>query len=85
MVRDDPGVAKLALVGGVVHLDESAAVFEAMLTGWERQQFSRGLMDATVDPRLAFVRRFQGFAQGYPWEWTPADVEDFTVSLMSGA
>ncbi|MGO1765425.1 MULTISPECIES: hypothetical protein [Micrococcales] len=70
---------------GIVHLDEPAAVFEAMLTGWERQQRSRGLVETSVEPRLAFVRRFQGFAEGYPREWTPADVEDFTVSLMSGA
>lgn len=85
MVREDPGAASLALVRGIVHLDEPAAVFEAMLTGWERQQRSRGLVETTVEPRLSFVRRFQGFAEGYPWEWTPADVEDFTVSLMSGA
>lgn len=85
MVREDPGAASLALVRGIVHLDEPAAVFEAMLTGWERQQRSRGLVETTVEPRLAFVRRFQSFAEGYPWEWTPADLEDFTVSLMSGA
>jgi hypothetical protein len=85
MVRDDPGAARLALVGGVVHLDEPAAVFDAMLTDWERQQRSRGLVEATVVPRIALVRRFQDFAETYPWEWTPADVEDFTVSLMGGA
>jgi integrase len=85
MVRDDPGAARLALVGGVVHLDEPAAVFDAMLTGWERQQRSRGLVDTTVDPRVTFIRRFQAFSESYPWEWSPADVEDFTVSLMSGA
>ena len=85
MVRDDPGAARLALVGGVVHLDEPAAVFDAMLTGWERQQRSRGLVDTTVDPRVTFIRRFQAFSESYPLGWSPADVEDFTVSLMSGA
>ena len=30
------------------------------------------------------IRRFQEFCESYPWEWTPADVEDFTVSLTSG-
>jgi len=68
----------------VVHLDEPAAVFEAMVTGWERQQRSRGLVDATVEGRIALVRRFCEFAGSYPWDWTPGDVEDFTVSLMSG-
>lgn len=55
MVREDPGAASLALVRGIVHLDEPAAVFEAMLTGWERQQRSRGLVETSVEPRLAFV------------------------------
>lgn len=84
MVREDPGSAGLSLVTGVAHLNEPAAVFEAMLTGWMRQQLSRGLLEVTVGPRLKLVRRFQGFAESYPWEWTPADLDDFTVSLMSG-
>jgi integrase/recombinase XerC len=80
-----PGSAGLVLLDGVVHLDEPAAVFEAMLTGWARQQKSRMLSDATVDARLALLRRFTEFAESYPWSWTPADVEDFTISLTSGA
>jgi site-specific recombinase XerD len=68
----------------VRHLDEPAAVFEAMLTGWERQQRSRALVDGTVKPRIALLRRFFEFAGSYPWVWTAGDVEDFTMSLMSG-
>ena len=79
-----PGSARLVLVEGVAHLDEPAAVFAAMLSGWERQQRSWGLQVATVAPRTALVRRVQVFAEAYPWAWTPADVEDFTVSLMTG-
>lgn len=79
-----PGSAGLVLVDGVVHLDEPAAVFEGMVTGWERQQKSRMLGEATVSSRLALVRRFADFAESYPWSWTPADVEDFTISLTSG-
>ncbi|MDR2379708.1 MAG: site-specific integrase [Bifidobacteriaceae bacterium] len=80
-----PGSARLVLAEGVAHLDEPAAVFEAMLSGWERQQRSRGLLPTTVEPRVALVRRFADFAERRPWEWTAGDVEDFTVSLMSGS
>jgi integrase/recombinase XerC len=79
-----PGSARLAMVGGVVHLNEEAAVFEAMLDGWSLQQRSRLLADATVAPRLALLRRFVGYADSYPCVWGPDDVEDFTVALMSG-
>ncbi|WP_223881383.1 tyrosine-type recombinase/integrase [Nesterenkonia ebinurensis] len=79
-----PGSAHLVLASGVVHLDEQAAVFEAMLVGWERQQKSRLLSDATIEPRIALLRRFTEFAGSFPWQWNAGDVEDFTVSLMSG-
>ena len=79
-----PGSARLVLASGVVHLDEQAAVFEAMLSGWERQQRSRLLAEATIEPRVALLRRFTEFAESFPWQWNAGDVEDFTVSLMSG-
>jgi integrase/recombinase XerC len=79
-----PGSAGLVLLDGVLHLDEEAAVFEAMLTGWTRQQRSRLLGDATIEARIALLRRFADFAESYPWTWGVGDVEDFTVSLMSG-
>jgi site-specific recombinase XerD len=79
-----PGSAGLVLAPGVVHLDEPAAVFEAMLSGWARQQKSRLLADGTVEPRMALLRRFVEFTASFPWQWTAADVEDFTASLMSG-
>ena len=79
-----PGSAGLLLVAGVTHLNEPAAVFEAMVTGWSRQQRSRQLGESTVVSRERLIRRFCGFAESHPWEWTPADVEDFTVSLTSG-
>lgn len=80
-----PGAAHLVLAPGVVHLDEPAAVFEAMLSGWGRQQRSRLLAEVTVEARLSLVRRFTEFAGSHPWDWTAGDVEDFTGSLMSGA
>jgi integrase/recombinase XerC len=81
---DVPGRADLMLAPEVVHLDEPAAVFEAMVSGWSRQQRSRLLADSTVAPRMLLVRRFSEFAGSHPWEWTAGGVEDFTVSLMSG-
>lgn len=80
-----PGSAKLMLVPGVAHLNEPAAVFDAMVTGWGRQQRSRQLGEGTVRSRERLIRRFCEFAGSRPWEWTPGDVEDFTVSLTSGA
>ncbi|WP_198950083.1 tyrosine-type recombinase/integrase [Kineosporia sp. A_224] len=79
-----PGSAHLVLAPGVVHLNEPAAVFEAMLSGWARQQKSRLLAEATIEPRMSLVRRFAAFAESPPWDWTAGDVEDFTASLMSG-
>lgn len=74
----------MMLAPGIVHLNEQAAVFEAMLTGWERQQGSRLLSASTITPRTALLRRFTEFAGSFPWQWGPGDVEDFTLSLMSG-
>ncbi len=74
----------MVLAPGVVHLNEPTAVFEAMLSGWERQQKSRLLACGTIEPRLSLVRRFTAFASSHPWDWTAGDMEDFTASLMTG-
>jgi len=65
-VVDMPGSAGLVMVSGVVHMDPEAAVFEAMLTGWARQQRSRLLGEKTIADRLRLVRRFADFAESYP-------------------
>ncbi|HVW42797.1 MAG TPA: hypothetical protein VHC18_15740 [Amycolatopsis sp.] len=44
------------------HLNESTAVFEAMLEGWEHQQRSRFLGAETIVPRVRLLRRFAEFA-----------------------
>ncbi len=79
-----PGAARLILVPGVLHLNDRAVVFAGMVEGWGRQQKSRLLGDGTISSRLQLIRRFAGFADTFPWEWGPGDVEDFTVSLTSG-
>lgn len=73
------------LASGVAHLDPESAVFEAMLSGWERQQQSRFLRAETVGPRLRLVRRFAEFTGEYPWQWGAGEVEAFTSALVSGA
>ncbi|MFF0524402.1 tyrosine-type recombinase/integrase [Actinomadura nitritigenes] len=79
-----PGAAHLELVDGVVHLDPKPAVFEAMLAGWGRQQRTRFLNEeGTIQPRLRMVRRLVDFTNAYPWEWQPADVEEFIAHLRS--
>ncbi|WP_405656939.1 tyrosine-type recombinase/integrase [Streptomyces sp. NBC_00079] len=80
---DLPGAAHLELVEGVAYLDESAAVFDAMLEGWARQQTSRMLQPTTINPRLSLMRRFRNFTGEYPWTWVPGDVEDFTSWLCA--
>ena len=77
------GAARLVLVDGAVLLHPEPAVFEAMLAGWRLQQESRLLARLTVDSRDKTLRRFQAFAGSYPWQWTPQDVEEWTVSLRS--
>ncbi len=80
------GSARLELVDGVIPLDPQRAVFEAMLSGWARQQSARFLkQDATIGPRLALVRRLAEFSGLYPWQWTPAEAEAFIAHLRSGA
>lgn len=69
------------LTPGVAHLDPRAAVFEAMLAGWERQQLSRMLAAATVARRVRVLRRFGEFTNEYPWCWRPADAEEFSGAL----
>lgn len=81
---DLPGAAHLELINGVVHLDPKAAVLEAMVAGWIRQQRTRFLSEeGTIKPRVALLRRLVDYTNSYPWEWQPADVEEFISHLRS--
>jgi integrase/recombinase XerC len=81
---DLPGAAHLELVDGVVHLDPKPAVLEAMLAGWVRQQRTRFLNEqGTIRSRVSLVRRLVDFTNAYPWEWRPADAEEFIAHLRS--
>ena len=81
---DVAGAASQVLPSGVATLHPEEVVFEAMLSGWSAQQRSRLLSAATVEQRMILVRRFAAFANSYPWQWSAADVEEWTVSLLSG-
>ncbi len=70
---------------GVRHLDPEQAVFEAMLDGWATQQRARQLKASTVTSRAYLVRRFAAYTNDYPWQWTPAEAEEFFASLAGAA
>ena len=78
---DLAGAAHLELVSGVVQLRPEDAMLEAMLAGWRAQQTARGLRERTIAPRERLMRRFLEFTGEYPWQWGPAQVDEWTQSL----
>ena len=66
------------------HLDESTAVFEAMLDGWQCQRQSRFLRVETIAPPVRLVRRFAEFTGQCPWQPGPGEIEAFTAELVPG-
>ena len=83
---DLAGTVRLELVEGLTLLDPERAVFEAMLSGWARQQRARFLQESqTIAPRIALVRRFAAFSGQYPWDWQPSEAEAFISHLRSTA
>jgi integrase/recombinase XerC len=76
------GSARLHVVAGAALLHPDEQLFEAMLEGWRAQQVSRFLNPVTVAQREAQVRRFQRWANEYPWRWTAADVEEWTAAAV---
>lgn len=82
MVRADlAGAAHLELVSGVAQLRPEDAMVEAMLRGWAAQQAARGLREDTISARERLVRQFAEFTNEYPWQWTPAHVDEWSLSL----
>lgn len=59
--------------------------FEQVLTGWKRSQFAQNFTDRTVARRLRSLVRFADFCGKYPWEWTPADADDYFDHLRGVA
>ncbi|TDO46085.1 site-specific recombinase XerD [Kribbella sp. VKM Ac-2571] len=67
---------------GLFRADER--VFDAMLDGWRAQMLARGLTTSTIENRCGLVGRFQQFTGEFPWQWRPADIEDFLAERRSG-
>jgi integrase/recombinase XerC len=80
---DLAGAAHLEMVSGVVQLRPEDAMMEAMLRGWRAQQAARGLQEDTITGREQLVRRFLGFANEYPWRWTAAHVDEWSLWMTS--
>lgn len=78
--RQVVGSAALALVGGATPLRVESVLFEAMLSGWRRQQESRRLSPSIVGARERTVRRFTTFTGAWPWCWRPEQVETWIAS-----
>lgn len=54
-----------------------------MLRGWSAQMTSRGLKSRTIEQRHWVVGRFATFTNEYPWQWSPADMDEFVSVLRS--
>ncbi|PBD02391.1 site-specific recombinase XerD [Streptomyces sp. Ag82_O1-15] len=78
------GAARLELVDGIALLHPEDAVFEAMLSGFAKQQRGgRRLQKRTVEGRDGQLRRFAKFTNEYPWNWTASHMDEWMVSLIS--
>jgi len=75
------GVAARVFGVGVQPLRMPEAVFDAMLDGWRVQQASRHLEPGTIKSRVDVVNRAVRHVGEWPWEWTPAAVEEFIVDV----
>ena len=71
--------------GNVSLLRPAEQFFDEMVTGWSAQQTSRMLAVQTIQTRASQVRRFADFCGTPPWQWSPADVEEWTTQLVSGS
>ncbi|MGP5670230.1 tyrosine-type recombinase/integrase [Glutamicibacter arilaitensis] len=80
-----PGFVPRMLVDpdiGLFRADER--VFTAMLDGWQAQMLARGLTTQTIKQRYQLLERFQRFTGEFPWQWRPADIDEFLADLRSG-
>ena len=78
-----PGAARLHLADGVALLRPEEQVFTAMLAGFANQQLARNLARTTVEGRENTVRAFAAYVSTYPWQWTPAMVDEWLGDLRS--
>src|SRR6478752_7793159 len=77
------GAASAELVDGVRQLRPEDAMVEAMVRGWRAQQTARGLHADTIGSRERLARRFLAFTNEFPWQWGPAHVDEWTLTLTT--
>jgi integrase len=70
-------------VSQVRFLNEGDAFFNATLDGWTTQRISAGNKLSSISQEVGTVRQFARFCECLPWQWSPADLEGFTVYLLS--
>src|SRR5450755_2075339 len=79
-MAEGQSAAAPVLVDGAARPGVEAALFEAMLAGWRRQQQARRLSAEFVGRRERVVRRFAVFTGGWPWCWTPGQLERWVAA-----
>ncbi len=77
------GAAHMVVVSGAALLRPDAQLFDAMLAGWTAQQTARRLSPATISSAVGLVRRFQEHTGVFPWEWTPAHLDEWSTDLVA--
>lgn len=56
---------------------EPDAFLTDVLASWKRQQLAQGFRTATIQRRARSVLRMTSFVGTHPWQWSPADADDF--------
>ncbi|MBX4171784.1 tyrosine-type recombinase/integrase [Rhodococcus sp. DMU2021] len=70
-------------MGRVVYLPagengpDPEAFLDDVLAGWRQAQFARNFSGDTVRRRVRSVEQMIEFVGSYPWQWSPADADDF--------
>jgi integrase/recombinase XerC len=82
-VMEKFGAARLRVVGESFEVSPEHGVFEEMVDGWRAQRLARNLAVATVESGARVVRRFCDEVGRYPWQWTPADLENWVADLRT--
>ncbi len=80
---DVDGALARVFGAGVRPLHVEAALFDAMLVGWRRQQAARYLKAKTIRANEGGVRRFAEHVGCWPWEWRASHVDEYFEDLLA--
>ena len=73
----DAPMGRLAYLPAGVSGPDPDAFLSDVLTGWRRAQLAQNFATDTARRRVTSVLRMTDFVGSYPWQWTPADADDF--------